>query len=651
VHLGIPFRPRPATGPRRGLTYRMVTTGGVMAILLTGLFTLLYTAITDLDGAVRGASRSEAVLACGHRLEKLVVDLEVDSRAYVLTGQPRFLRSYEAARAAIPGQAAAFDRVSAKENADQSRRARQIIQADDAYLHGYSVPLMNTERVDHAAARTRTLSGEGLELLTPLLDRFATFENVQRGIATVREERARGAARRAAVTAAAAAVGSPLLIWFFVSYLMTAMVRPVRRASVMAGELAEGDLTVRMPETSPGEIGALERVFNAMAGSLEASRDELHQNAEEQRALRHVATLVARGVSSSHVLAAIAGELGRVLKADHTHIVRFDSDGMGTIVADWTDPAVPAITRPATGRFKLEEGTLAAEVLRTGLPARVPDYGAPTNAIGRWRRRNRIRYAVGCPVKVEGRIWGQVVLLTGAKEPECGVTEDRMLEFVELIGTAIANAQARSDLLASRARVVAASDESRRRIERNLHDGAQQQLVTLALRLRAAGTAIAPCQQRLQQHLSGTVEELTYLLEGLQEISRGILPPTLTRNGLCPALKFLARRSPVPVTLDVRLGARLPPPVEVAIYYTVSEALTNVAKHAHASTVKVCLTRQEATVHLMIRDDGRGGAHLTGGSGLLGLKDRVEALSGRIEVISPAGGGTTLLVCIPAEPR
>jgi signal transduction histidine kinase len=651
VNVGTPLRPRPRAGPRRGLTYRMVTTGGVMAILLFGVFTLLLTAILALDDAVKGASRSEAVLACGNRLEKLVVDLEIDSRGYVLTGQQRFLRSYDAARAALPAQVAAFERVSADENADQGRRAHEIAQADDAYIRGYSAPLMSTERTDHAAARAKTISGEGLELLTPLQDRFAAFETTQRRIAMVREERAIRAARTAAVTAAAAAVGSPLLIWFFVTYLMRAMVRPVRRASMMAAELAQGDLTVRMPETSLGEIGALERVFNAMAGSLGASRDELHRNTEEQRALRHVATLGARGVSSSHVLAAIAGELGRVLKADHTHIVRFDSDGIGTIVARWTDPGLPPITQPATGRFKLEEGTLAAEVLRTGLPARVPDYGCPTSAIGRWRRSNRIRYAVGCPVKVEGRIWGEVVLLAGATEPECGVTEDRMLEFVELIGTAIANAQARSDLLASRARVVAASDESRRRIERNLHDGAQQQLVTLALKLRAAGTAIAPCQQRLRQHLSGTVEELTFLLEGLQEISRGILPPTLTRNGLCPALKFLARRSPVPVALDVSLSTRLPPSVEVAIYYTVSEALTNVAKHAQASTVKVDLTRREATVRLAIRDDGNGGAHLTGGSGLLGLKDRVEALSGRIEILSPTGGGTTLLVDIPAAPR
>jgi signal transduction histidine kinase len=226
-------------------------------------------------------------------------------------------------------------------------------------------------------------------------------------------------------------------------------------------------------------------------------------------------------------------------------------------------------------------------------------------------------------------------------------TEDRMQEFVDLIGTAIANAQGRSDLRASRARVVAASDESRRRIERNLHDGTQQQLLTLALRLRAAETVVAPCQLQLKERLSSAVHDVSTVMDNLREISRGLAPAILTAHGLHPALRSLARRSPVPVRLDVRIDRRLPEPIETGIYYTVCEALTNVAKYAQSSTVGVHLAVEDMTVRLSIHDDGIGGAQIGRGSGLIGLKDRVEALDGRMQLISPTGRGTSLLIDIP----
>jgi signal transduction histidine kinase len=231
------------------------------------------------------------------------------------------------------------------------------------------------------------------------------------------------------------------------------------------------------------------------------------------------------------------------------------------------------------------------------------------------------------------------------------VTEARMQEFMELVGTAVANAQSHSDLLASRARVVAAADESRRRIERDLHDGAQQQLVTLALKLRTVETtAVAPCQARLREQLSGLARDLSSILDELQEVSRGIVPPILTRSGLRPALRSLARHSPVRVDLNADVVGRLPERVEVAVYYTVSEALTNVAKHARASEVKVDLVMEHRAIRLSVQDNGRGGANLARGSGLVGLKDRVEALGGGIEIVSSIGGGTSLLVEIPLEP-
>jgi signal transduction histidine kinase len=249
-------------------------------------------------------------------------------------------------------------------------------------------------------------------------------------------------------------------------------------------------------------------------------------------------------------------------------------------------------------------------------------------------------------VNVEGNIWGAMTMYSLVTEIPPG-TEDRLLEFVELVGTAIANTQSRSDLLASRARVVAAADESRRRIERDLHDGAQQQLVTLGLKLRTAQTAVAPCQEELKQQLTSTAQGLTSVMENLREISRGLVPAILTRNGLHPALRSLARRSPVPVKLTVCACQRLPEPIQVAIYYTVSEALTNVAKYAHASAVDVHVAMQDTTVRLSIHDDGIGGAYIGGGSGLVGLKDRIEALGGKIDIDSPVGGGTSLLSGIP----
>jgi signal transduction histidine kinase len=228
-------------------------------------------------------------------------------------------------------------------------------------------------------------------------------------------------------------------------------------------------------------------------------------------------------------------------------------------------------------------------------------------------------------------------------------TESQIAEFTELVATAVANAESRSELTASRARVVATADETRRRIERDLHDGTQQHLVSLALELRAAAAEVPPELDELAARLSRTARGLANVAEDLREISRGIHPAILSRGGLGPALRTLARRSTVPVELDVRTDRRLPEPVEVAAYYVVSEALTNAAKHASASVVHVDLEADHSIVQLTIHDDGVGGADPGQGSGLIGLRDRIEALGGKIELASPAGGGTSLFVKIPID--
>jgi signal transduction histidine kinase len=228
--------------------------------------------------------------------------------------------------------------------------------------------------------------------------------------------------------------------------------------------------------------------------------------------------------------------------------------------------------------------------------------------------------------------------------------EGRLAQFTELVGTAIANAASRVELAASRARVVAAADETRRRIERDLHDGTQQRLVSVALDLRAAENSTPSELVDLRAQLSRTGEGLAAAVEDLQEISRGIHPAILSQGGLEPALKALARRSSVPARLDLSVDRGLPENVEVAAYYVVSEALTNVAKHAQASVVRVGLDTGEAMVRLSIEDDGVGGAEPGHGSGLIGLRDRIEALGGRVEIASPPGKGTTLRVEIPVAP-
>jgi signal transduction histidine kinase len=250
-------------------------------------------------------------------------------------------------------------------------------------------------------------------------------------------------------------------------------------------------------------------------------------------------------------------------------------------------------------------------------------------------------------VVVDGRPWG--VMAAAWKEPgrPPAGAEGRLAQFTELVGAAIANAESRVELSTSRTRVIAAADEARRCIERDLHDGTQQRLVSLALDLRAATASVPPEMLELRAQLAETAEGLGAALDDLQEIARGIHPAILSRGGLEAALRTLARRSPVPVQLHVSLAGRLPEPLEVAIYYSVSEALTNVAKHAQASGVRVDLEAGGAVARLKVDDDGVGGATPSLGSGLIGLLDRIEALGGTIDIASPKGSGTTLLVELP----
>jgi signal transduction histidine kinase len=289
-------------------------------------------------------------------------------------------------------------------------------------------------------------------------------------------------------------------------------------------------------------------------------------------------------------------------------------------------------------------------VYQTGQAARIDYKGDVSGVIGQVASQGwGLRSSVGVPVSAESRVWGCMVVAFSGQErrPLPADAEARLASFTELVATAIANTESRSELAASRRRIVAASDEARRRIERDLHDGTQQRLVSLGLAARAAEANAPADRADLRAELSRIAGGLAGAITELQDFSRGIHPAILSERGLGPALRTLARRSAVPVDLDVTTDARYPEPIETAAYYAASEALANAAKHARASIVHIELDTPDTALRLAIRDDGIGGADPARGSGLTGLRDRIEAVGGTFDVTSPAKGGTTLLIEIP----
>ncbi len=411
------------------------------------------------------------------------------------------------------------------------------------------------------------------------------------------------------------------------------------------------DTEVRMADFA--DLVATSIANAAARAELQAGRDSLRELADslsvlarQQAALRRVATLVARGVSQSEVFSAVAEEMAGCLNAGNAEVLRYEDDGAAiVVVASYAAPGVPHLLLGE--RLSTEGDNVAAMISRTRRSARMDSWEGAAGPIAERVRELGVRSRIGAPIVVNERLWGIAVVATTERDPLPADTEERIVEFAELVATAIAAATTRADLIASRARIVAAADDARRRLERDIHDGAQQRLVSLGLKLRLAEESVPPECGDLKREIAQAASGLTEVFTELQEISRGIHPAILSTGGLQAALKTLARRSPVPVDLDLAIDRRLPDSVEVAAYYVVAEAMANAAKHSHASEMKLRARVSDENLDLFVGDDGVGGAVAGKGSGLIGLKDRIEVLGGRMRVVSPPGGGTTLDITIP----
>jgi GAF domain-containing protein len=404
---------------------------------------------------------------------------------------------------------------------------------------------------------------------------------------------------------------------------------------VMVGSTLEQPL----PADTEARLASFTELLATAIANAE-SRAGLARLAEEQAALRRVATLVARGTRPEEVFAAVANEVGRLLSVDMANVIRYESDGTVMFVASAGEHRFPV-----GSRWPLGETNLSTLVLETGRPARIDDYADATGPLAEGIREGGVRSAVGTPIIVEGRLWGLMAAGSSQEQRLPPDTEARLASFTELVATAIANAEARTEVAASRARLVAATDDERRRVVRDLHDGAQQRVVHTIVTLKLACEALEEDEEAVAELVREALDNADRANVELRDLARGILPTVLTRGGLHAGVDALASRTPVPVEIDVSVG-RLPTAVEATAYFVVAEALTNVAKHARAGRAEVMARIEDGTLAVEVRDDGVGGAQPEG-SGLVGLADRLAALDGRLRVESPADGGTLVSAAIP----
>jgi signal transduction histidine kinase len=381
------------------------------------------------------------------------------------------------------------------------------------------------------------------------------------------------------------------------------------------------------------------------ARALAATEAAQRALADEQAALRRVATLVAGEAPPSRVFEQVTEEVGRLLGLPGASVMHYDGTRTATVVGAWAEDGKPRF--PVGASLDLDGDTVVANVLRSGTVQRVDRYEETSGTLAETMRSFGYRAAVAAPVTVGGRLWGVLAAATASDEGLPEGLERRLCDFADLVAQALANADAYEKLAASRARLVEVGDAERMRLERNLHDGAQQRLVSVALELKMVAAKLEGDPRAAQEFLTEAQDELARGLAELRELARGIHPAVLTERGLGPALDALLMRAPIPVEITELPEGRLPPNVEAAAYYVVAEAITNVGKYARASSATVSISRLNGAATVSVADDGVGGADPARGSGLRGLAARVEALNGRLDVDSAPGRGTRIRAEIP----
>jgi signal transduction histidine kinase len=404
---------------------------------------------------------------------------------------------------------------------------------------------------------------------------------------------------------------------------------------------AGGSARVRLLPDAETRLSRFTELIATAVSNVQA-RQDLRRLADEQSALRRIATLAARGSGARAVFDAVCEETGRLFAAASVNLTHFTADGFNETMAGWS---LRGVHVPTGTLLPLEGESINAVVRDTAAPARFDSYEGSTGELAARLRQLGIRSEVGAPVIVDGEVWGALIAGTDQPDPLPPDTEFRLAKFAELIAIDVSNATARAELIDSRARIVQAGFEQRRRVVRDLHDGAQQRLVHAVMTLQLARSE-PDAPPELARLLEQAVEHTSAAIDELRELAHGIHPALLTTRGLAAAVESLADRAPVPVRVEIP-AQRYPASVESAAYFVAAEALTNVAKYARASTARVAVTHHSDALVIEVEDDGVGGATPSTGSGLSGLRDRLAALQGQLIIDSPPARGTRLRAEIP----
>jgi GAF domain-containing protein len=428
--------------------------------------------------------------------------------------------------------------------------------------------------------------------------------------------------------------------------LISVVAAPIVVESRLWGVMGVSDTHKRLPADAEARLEKFTGlVATAIANAesraeLAASEARARSLAEEQAALRRVATLVARAAEPEEVFAGVAQEVAGVFDVQLVTVCHYETDGMLVL----SSVGVPAF--PAGSRWPLDVPSLPRSVHRTGVPVRIDDF-TDASGLDAVARDRGVMSAVGVPIVVDGAAWGSINIASTERTPFSADAEERLARFTYLVATSVSNATMRAELAASRARLVAAADEERRRVVRDLHDGAQQRLVHTVVMLKLICRALEQGRQDAAALVEEALQQAQTATDELRDLAHGILPAVLTHKGLLAAVEVLASRMSIPAEIDISVD-RLPAAVEATAYFVVAEALTNVTKHSHARRAEVAASIRNGTLEVRIGDDGVGGAR-PDGSGLVGLSDRLAALGGSLRVESPTDGGTLISAFIPVH--